>query len=521
MGEEGGTHPVHRWMIPILLLAFLLRIAYLDAQGLWWDEAFSFSMSVADLGSLMENAVHYRVHPPLYYTLLHFWLALGHDEFLLRFFSVLFGMISVSITYLTARLVGGERLAVLAALLLAVSPFNIWYSQEVRMYSLTTMLVLAAMAAFLRLLRDDTLPNWAAYGLLTLLALYSDYLHLFVTLGQAVFLVVLRRRYGALLRKWFYSMIVVGVLFLPWVVAVFSTGGFYSASISWILPARIPDLFWTVYCLAVGVTTDPHNLLNVGSAIVAVVLVAYGLLSLRKRPNVEQHRVALVVVWFVLPLLLTLLISLDWPLPQKRSIYIDRFFNPLLPALLILVAFGLLRAFSASKTVTSLAMVVLLITAGGSLHSLYYDEAYVRDQWREAIEYIEANAEPGDLLLVRPHHYVPTYYYQLEGTDSLTVPYLSSREEYDEFLRREVSPLVDDGGRLWTMIVCENADAHRFVHGRTEDLAKKMQSDELREWLMANCRLLSEQTYVGVYLGSYGSSLDQASPRISMGASYY
>lgn len=57
------------WMLPILLLAFLLRIAYLDAQSLSWDEAFSFSMSVMDLPSLLANAVHYRVHPPVYYII--------------------------------------------------------------------------------------------------------------------------------------------------------------------------------------------------------------------------------------------------------------------------------------------------------------------------------------------------------------------------------------------------------------------------------------------------------------------
>jgi mannosyltransferase len=492
-------------MLPILLLSFLLRVAYLDAQGLWWDEAFSFSMSAVDLGSLLENAVHYRVHPPLYYMLLHFWLAIGHDEFLLRFFSLLFGTISVSLTYMTARLVGGERLAVLAALLFAVSPFNVWYSQEVRMYSLTAMLVLAAMAAFLRVLREDTLLDWAAYGLLTLLALYSDYLHLFVTLGQAVFLVILRKRYGMVLRKWFYCMVVVGVLFLPWAVAVFSTGGFYSASISWIRPAQIPDLFWTVYSLSVGVTTDQRSLLSLTSALIAMALAAYGLLSLRTRPRADQQRVALVLVWFLLPLLFTLLISLDWPLPQKRSIYIDRFFNPLLPAFLILVAFGLLRALSASRVLSSLALAILLITTGRSLYGIYFDEVYVRDQWREAITEINTSAQPGDLALVRPHHYVPVYYYPLEGVDSFSVPYLASAEEYEEFLDREVPPLVNDDGKLWTMIVCENANAHRFVHDRPQDLMDKVSNDELRGWLLAHYQLLDERVYKGVYLASYGT----------------
>jgi hypothetical protein len=102
------------------------------------------------------------------------------------------------------------------------------------------------------------------------------------------------------------------------------------------------------------------------------------------------------------------------------------------------------------------------------------------------------------------------FYYPFDGLDSVTVPYLGSKEEYDEFLSSELSPLLNDGGRVWTMIVCENANPHRFVQGRPEDLSKKVQSDELRAWLMANYELLSEQTYVGVYLASYGTSSSQA-----------
>jgi hypothetical protein len=131
-------------------------------------------MGISDLPSLMENVVQYRVHPPLCYALTHFWLVLGQEEFLLRFFSVLGGVISVSIKYVAASLVGGKRLGVLAALMLAGSPFHVWHSQEARMHALTTMLVLAASVGFLRLPRADTMANWVAYVGST--AQYDDFL---------------------------------------------------------------------------------------------------------------------------------------------------------------------------------------------------------------------------------------------------------------------------------------------------------------------------------------------------------
>lgn len=374
------------------------------------------------------------------------------------------------------------------------------------MYSLTTMLTLAAMAAFLRLLRNDTRAGWAAYGVLSLLALHSDYAHLLVTLGQAVFLVVVRGTYCALLKKWICCTALVGVWFLPWAVAVFATGGFYSASISWIPPARPPDLFWTVYSFSVGVTTDPRNLFNVAAALVAILLAVYGFLTSRSEAGEEERRIALVVTWFLLPLLLTFVISLDWPLPQKRSIYIDRFFNPLLPAFLILVAHGLRYLLSVRKAVSWAAIGVMSIATVGSLNNLFFGDAYVRDQWREAIAHINTAARPGDLVLVRPHDYVPMFYYPFDRMDSVTVPYLGSSEEYDRFLSSELSPLLNDGDGVWTMIVCENANAHRFVHGARDRLLSKVADDDVRAWLLQHYQLLEERLYNGIHLASYGST---------------
>jgi hypothetical protein len=97
-------------------------------------------------------------------------------------------------------------------------------------------------------------------------------------------------------------------------------------------------------------------------------------------------------------------------------------------------------------------------------------------------------------------------YYPFDGMDSFTVPYLGSREDYDEFLSSELSPLLNDGDRVWTMIVCENADAHRFAHGARDSLLRKVAADDVRAWLLQHYRLLEERLYNGVYLALYGST---------------
>jgi hypothetical protein len=85
---------------------------------------------------------------------------------------------------------------------------------------------------------------------------------------------------------------------------------------------------------------------------------------------------------------------------------------------------------------------------------LYLDQRYHREQWRQAITEIRENATAGDILLVRPNHYVPLYYYDLKEIPWFTVPYLGSAEEYEAFPDANLSHPVGEGARLWTMIAC-------------------------------------------------------------------
>ena len=156
--------------------------------------------------------------------------------------------------------------------------------------------------------------------------------------------------------------------------------------------------------------------------------------------------------WLLLPLLFTFLISLDRPLPQKRAISLDRFFNPLLPVLLTLVVFGSQKAFSSGKTTSPPTLALLRVATGGPVRSLLGDSPYVRDGWREATATINAGAQPRDVVLVRPHHYAPPYN-ELDRLDWPTVPHWRSAEEFDEFLSDEVAPRISDCGSLCTMIV--------------------------------------------------------------------
>jgi hypothetical protein len=129
----------------LLLLAFAVRVFALGQQSLWFDEGWSWHLAKMPLAEMALTTAGDR-SPPLYYALLHVWIALaGESEFAMRFISVLADVAGVALVVVLARLLTRSRSAALAAgALYALNPFAIWYAQEVRQYALVAALCTAS-----------------------------------------------------------------------------------------------------------------------------------------------------------------------------------------------------------------------------------------------------------------------------------------------------------------------------------------------------------------------------------------
>jgi hypothetical protein len=124
----------------LTLLALALRVLRLDFQPLWWDEGYSVWFATHPLEQ-MAALTALDIHPPLYYALLHGWIGpLGAGPVALRLFSVAAGVLAIPAIYALGRRMLNTRAGLLAAFLLAINPFHVYYSQEVRMYGLMALL---------------------------------------------------------------------------------------------------------------------------------------------------------------------------------------------------------------------------------------------------------------------------------------------------------------------------------------------------------------------------------------------
>ena len=135
------SHPILPEML-ILAVAALTRFWRLDYHSLWFDEAVSLIWAGADAPYTWDVtfALVEEKHPPAYYLTLHYWqnfldlFGLGQNDIALRALGSLFGVLTVLGVLLLVTRLSGRRVALLAGLLVALSPALVWYSQELRMF---------------------------------------------------------------------------------------------------------------------------------------------------------------------------------------------------------------------------------------------------------------------------------------------------------------------------------------------------------------------------------------------------
>src|SRR5438105_9636570 len=192
-------------LLGILLLAFALRLYNVEGQSIWGDEAFSIFTAQQPIGNVLSSGAD--LHPPLYHLLLHFWLLLtGREALAVRFLSLAWSLLSVAAGYGLARLLtDDEGTSLSAAFLLAISPFQIFYAQETRMYAQAAALCALSLLFCVRWQATHAGEKRAGAGtrqathagkqnallwfVTTLLALYTHYFAIFVLAAENLWLI--------------------------------------------------------------------------------------------------------------------------------------------------------------------------------------------------------------------------------------------------------------------------------------------------------------------------------------------
>jgi len=362
----------------LLALAAIPRVFLLGNHSLWLDESYSLGVSASEVSQILANTD--SAHPPLYYLLLHFWLALGRSEVLLRLPSAILGALSVPLAYVLVRVWFPERTALLVAFLLALSPLHVWYSQEARMYSLVTLLGLGSMLCLSLVLERGGPIWWVAYLFSSLAGLYTHYGMLALLLGENVWVVsrwATRRGKPGFVGIWFASQAALALGFLPWIPVFISNISGQAGFDSFIL-ATLGSLW----------DADDGVLLGGGLAFLLALAVGTSVLWLKRPARTAEQRVAwLGTAALVAYPLLTISSAVPLGISVKRQLVI------LLPYFLLLAAAGL-EKLRRGRNLVTLSMVFLACV---SLAASYVQRE--TEDWRGPARIVQGEGQANDAIL--------------------------------------------------------------------------------------------------------------------------
>jgi 4-amino-4-deoxy-L-arabinose transferase-like glycosyltransferase len=236
----------------VFLLALLVRLLGISTRPIWYDEAFSVLFAEKGLKAMLVGTLTLSpggaaadIHPLGYYTLLWGWMKLfGESLVSVRSLSILFGLGTVALAYLLMRaMFGAPRLALLGALAVALAPFQVHYSQEVRMYSMLALALAVATCAMWQGLHSRKWAWWLLFALAAALAEYSQELAAFFLVPLALTPVFLRR--WDKVRDTLLAGLGALLLYLPWLVQLpAELAKIHNAY--WVPPPTLANVFTTL-----------------------------------------------------------------------------------------------------------------------------------------------------------------------------------------------------------------------------------------------------------------------------------
>ena len=484
-------------LLVILLLAAGLRFFWLDGQSFWADEMSSLVSASKPVPRLLHD-ISNEIHPPGYHLLLKGWVyVFGISEIGVRSFSALCGLALVLLTYLIGRRLLGEGVGLAAAFLSAISPFQVYYSQEARMYM--PLAAVSALAIY-SLIRFIEMENglWAGlYVISNAACLYLHYSFPIIlameSLVYGLWLAISFRKGRLVWRalRWAGMQAGAVALYGPWLsIAYRQLSTWPAISKPYSLGFIVKDAF-RLLALGHQAEFDEAKWAMAGFALILAVGAwppVWGMGNGEWRELLRWPFYALIVLYCAFPVLMMYGLSL------MRPAYRPKFFLVGAPGFGVLLAWGLVRLpgpgawhfGSASHLRRLLAGLwaaggLLFITSASamSLGRYYFDPLYARDDYRGIARYIEAHEEvSGDAILLNAPGQKDVFAYYYRGNLPIH-PLPEDRPLREGRTLRALEEMVAGRRRIFALFwATEESDPERFIESWLDAHAYKT----LDEW---------------------------------------
>lgn len=357
----------------ILVFALGLRLISLN-QSFWLDEAIQAYWSKQDLARL---PILSDFHPPFFYYLTHFYQLFGlNSEWFLRLLPVSFGVLTIYVLYKFTKKLFDKKTALFSSLLLTISSYHIYYSQEYRMYGLFTLLVILSWY----LLHQKKLLLWT---IISLIAIYTNYFYFLVLFSQIVWVNYFCKE----IKKKFYINFSVIIIFFSFWIPTFWIQ-FQNAQklllqfpkwgdVSGVSFLKFPPLLFAKF--SVGMISFENKILY--GLIVLFNVLVFGLSTyyISKNYKKSHKNIALILIYFFIPFAIAMISGLftrangPW-----RLLFI-------LPAYYLIIGHYFANIY---QKLFGKILIFLFILINIFCSSQYlFNVQFHREDWKSAVEY--------------------------------------------------------------------------------------------------------------------------------------
>ena len=364
------------YLFIVLLTMIGLYFRCLDLNkpnGFWYDEAYCCYDAEASFPfGIFNRVLHQDLHSPLYFFILHFWMKIyGHEDVAVRFLSLLFGVLLIPVLYFAGKELGSKKAGIITAALASVNSLLIYYSQEVKFYSLLTLLS-GLSALFLLKIKNSSKKKYLAGLVITNLALLYTFplCTIFVFFEALIFIIYLCFTKKSI-KNFIIAQIITLALYLPYLSLFFQSHAGSSTS-----KAIMGQFWWSQFSPVVllyiiqdwfsfnpiNLCTNPlgfYNMLFASGSIIKIITLLFipviiyliGIIRALKEKNFTWILFLVGFSFLIAEIILTL---------QGRLALITRYTLLILPIMILLAGYGLskLRYKMTSSVLVSIFIIL-------------------------------------------------------------------------------------------------------------------------------------------------------------------
>jgi uncharacterized membrane protein len=442
--------------LAVLLVIFCAICVPTLLRPIWFDEAYSSNLVRGDFGQIVKMTA-LDVHPPLYYWILKVWtIIFGRSIFGMRVLSVVFGVLTLIFAYiLFKRWSKNHNTALFLTTLLAACPFFIYYSGEMRMYSLSCFIVMAGTLFLdVALEKKNKKIYWILYLLSIIAALYTHYFAVLAFGGHFIYLILHFKKYG--FNKniiWVYLLAIIA--YLPWIPTLLGQvhgveQGYWPAPIE---PITFMRFFSFSFVYYEGIENNPvHFVMTVIVILILLIMACRKLGSIGKKT--KEKILLLSLITFIPPLIMAI-ISL-----VGQSIYVERYITYSLALLWVIYGIFALTTKDVNPKIFKCLVIFLVICFCFGIRNIYKSISE-NDSFREISIYINEidsehtpivyyNTDAGAVhMSIYETELHPVYSYDIDTSWGAVVPIV----EYNRNYIPDLDKFLEETDNFWYVTV--------------------------------------------------------------------